>query len=150
MRELLNGAASRAITYLETLDERPVAPSANDIARLGALGGPLPAQPGDPAQVLTLLDDIGSPATVASAGARYFGFVTGGSLPVTVAANWLAAAWDQNSAYAVMSPVVTEVERITLRWLGDVLRLPDAAAGGFVSGATMANLTALAAARHAV
>lgn len=150
MRELLNDAAMRAMTYLETLDERPVAPDADAVARLSALGGPLPAQPDNPAQVLALLDDIGSPATVASAGSRYFGFVTGGSLPVSVAANWLAAAWDQNSAYAVMSPVVAEIERIALRWLADLLGLPGATAGGFVSGATMANLTALAAARHAV
>src|SRR4029079_3852542 len=105
MRELLTESARRAIAYLETVDERPLAPPPDAIAHLSALGGPLPEAPGDPAEVLALLDEVGSPATVASTGGRYFGFVTGGSLPVSVAANWLAGAWDQNSAYVVMSPV---------------------------------------------
>lgn len=150
MRSLLDDAAARANAYLDSLDERPVAPPPDAVACLGALGGPLPDAPGDPAQVLALLDEIGSPATVASAGGRYFGFVTGGSLPVTVAAHWLATAWDQNAAYAVQSPVVAALEHVALGWVADVLGLPAGIAGGFVTGATMANLTALAAARHTV
>jgi glutamate/tyrosine decarboxylase-like PLP-dependent enzyme len=150
MRDLLTESAKRAIAYLETVDERPVAPPPDAIAHLSVLGGPLPEAPGDPTEVLALLDEVGSPATVASTGGRYFGFVTGGSLPVSVAANWLAGAWDQNSAYVVMSPVSAALERITLGWLADALRLGGVTAGGFVTGATMANLTGLAAARHAV
>lgn len=86
---LLNEAAQRAQRYLDDLDERSVAPLPEDVARLAQLGGPLPDGPGDPLATLALLDDIGSPATAASAGRRYFGFVVGGSLPVTLAANWL-------------------------------------------------------------
>ena len=100
--------------------------------------------------MLSLLDDAASPATVASAGRRYFGFVTGGALPATVAASWLATAWDQNCFTSTMSPAVTEIEKIALGWLLDVLDLPRDAGGAFVTGATMANLTALAAARRAV
>ena len=100
--------------------------------------------------MLSLLDDAASPATVASAGRRYFGFVTGGALPATVAASWLATAWDQNCFTSTMSPAVTAIEKIALGWLLDVLDLPRDAGGAFVTGATMANLTALAAARRAV
>jgi hypothetical protein len=101
MRDLLNAAADRAALYLEQLDNRHVLPSADALARLAQLDEPLPDNPTDPQQVLALLDDIGSPATVATAGRRYFGFVTGGSLPATVAANCLAAAWDQNVGLTV-------------------------------------------------
>jgi glutamate/tyrosine decarboxylase-like PLP-dependent enzyme len=104
----------------------------------------------DPEQVLRLLDELGSPATVATAGPRFFGFVVGGSLPVALAANWLAGAWDQNSAFHRLAPSTAMVEEVALRWLLDLLGLPPTCAGAFVTGATMANFTALAAARHAV
>jgi len=150
MDQLLRDAASRAIRYLETLDDRAVFPPADARARLASLAGPLPEQPVAPAEVLAQLDDVASPATVASAGRRYFGFVTGGSLPATVAASWLAAAWDQNGFSATMSPAIAAIEQVTLGWLLDLLRLPRDAGGAFVTGATMANLSALAAARRAV
>lgn len=150
MDELLDDAAKRAGRYLATLDRRPVFPGAAARARLADLGGPLPDAPTPPRDVLALLDEVGSPATVASAGRRYFGFVTGGALPATVAASWLATAWDQNCFSATMSPAVAAIEQVALGWLLDVLGLPRAAGGAFVTGATMANLTALAAARRAV
>ncbi len=149
-RTLLEDAARRADRYLETLDERAVAPGAEAVERLTALDESLPEGPSDPASVLALLDEIASPATVASAGRRYFGFVTGGSLPATLAANWLAGAWDQNALFVATSPAVAALETVALRWLLDVLGLPREAAGGFVTGATMASFTCLAAARHAV
>ena len=148
--DLLALAAERAISYHQTLDARSVAPAPEAVARLSALGGPLPETPRSPGETFALLDEVGSPATVATTGGRYFGFVTGGALPVTVAANWLAAAWDQNAALAVMSPTAAELERIAIGWLLDALGLPAASAGALVTGATMANFTGLAAARHAV
>ena len=150
MHELLDDAARRAQRYLDELDGRPVFPTDAMRARLGELGGALPQDPTPPRDVLKLLDDAASPATVASAGRRYFGFVTGGALPATVAASWLATAWDQNCFTSTMSPEVTEIEKIALGWLLDVLDLPRDAGGAFVTGATMANLTALAAARRSV
>ncbi len=150
MNELLRTAAERAIDYLNGLDKRGVNPAREALAGLTELGGPLPDAPSDPADVLALLDRAGSPATVASAGGRYFGFVIGGALPATLAANWLAGAWDQNAGMAVMSPVAAELEAIAQCWLLDLLDLPSGAGIGFVTGATMANLSALAAARHAL
>jgi len=150
VRKLLNAAAERAIRYLETLDRRGVAPSPAAVAALARFDEPLPEGPSDPESVLALLDEVGSPGTMAMAGRRFYGWVTGGSLPATVAANWLAAAWDQNTAGWQASPAAATVEEVALRWLVELLGLPNGTGAGFVTGATMANFTCLAAARHAV
>jgi hypothetical protein len=150
MRRLLVEAAERGARYLRDIANRRVAPLPADVAGLEALGGPLPQSPSDPAEVLALLDDIGSPATAASAGGRYFGFVTGGSLPAALVANWLVGAWDQNAAMQVMSPVAARLEEIVLEWMVDLLGLPSGSGAGFVTGTTMANFSALAAARTAL
>jgi len=150
VRDLLTAAADRAIRYLETLDERSVAPTPQAIAALSQLDEPLPEKPEDPAAVLARLDDIGSPATMAMAGRRFFGWVIGGSLPATVAANWLATAWDQNAAGFQPSPATAAFENTALRWILEAVDLPRDCAVGFVTGATMANFTCLAAARQVV
>jgi glutamate/tyrosine decarboxylase-like PLP-dependent enzyme len=150
MNPLLQDAAARSILYLDGLANRSVAPAPAALANLRAFDLPLPAQPGDPAETLRLLDEVGSPATMAMAGPRFFGFVIGGSVPVTLAANWLAGAWDQNAALYRGTPSAALLEQVALRWLLEVLQLPPACAGAFVTGATVANLCALAAARHAV
>jgi glutamate/tyrosine decarboxylase-like PLP-dependent enzyme len=148
--DLVRDAAERAARYLAALDERAVAPDPAAVARLrGALAAPLPEAPTDPRQVLADLDALGSPATVATAGPRYFGFVMGGSLPVTVAAATLATAWDQNAFSSTSSALGAVVDEVALRWLADLLGLPPGCGGALVTGATMANLCGLAAARHA-
>ena len=147
---LLDDAARRARRYLDELGERSVAPTAAAIAGMERLGGLLPEAGLAPAKVLALLDEAGSPATIASAGGRYFGFVTGGVLPAALAAGWLGSAWDQNAFSTMSSPVGAAIESVALDWIKDVLALPDDCAGAFVTGATMANFTSLAAARHAV
>ena len=150
MDELLESAAARAKRYLREIQERPVAPAADAIARLAVLSEPFPDSPSEPEQVLALLDEVGSPATMGIAGPRFFGFVIGGALPVALASNWLASAWDQNAAYRSPSPAVAALESVALEWMCDIFGLPDGTAGAFVTGATMANFSALAAARHAV
>jgi glutamate/tyrosine decarboxylase-like PLP-dependent enzyme len=100
--------------------------------------------------VLRLLDETASAATTAMAGPRFFGFVVGGSLPAALAANWLAGAWDQKSAFRSVAPATSTLEEVSLRWLVDLFGLPEGTAAGFTTGATVANFTALAAARHAV
>lgn len=148
--ELLRTTTERAIQYLSGLAERSVNPSPSALERLVDLDAPLPADPTPPDQVIELLDTLGSPATLATSGGRFFGFVMGGTLPAALAANWLAGAWDQVASSTTASPVASALEATALRWLLDVLRLPPGCAGAFVTGGTMANFTALAAARHAV
>jgi glutamate/tyrosine decarboxylase-like PLP-dependent enzyme len=147
IRALLDDAAGRAGHYLAGLDERPVAPDDAALAGLARFDEPLPEVAGDPAATLALLDEAGSAATVASAGGRYFGFVIGGAYPVAVAANWLATAWDQDVALPVMSPVAARLHEVVTGWLTELFGLPTGIAAVFVSGASMANTTALAAAR---
>jgi glutamate/tyrosine decarboxylase-like PLP-dependent enzyme len=149
MRRLLEDAAGRAGRYLECLDTRPVFPRPDALAALARLDVPLPETGMAPEAVLAELDACASPATVASAGPRYFGFVTGGALPAALAANWLAGAWDQNAFSTTSSPAGVAIEAIAWRWLLEVLRLPGDAAVTLTTGATMANFACLAAARGA-
>jgi glutamate/tyrosine decarboxylase-like PLP-dependent enzyme len=151
IRLLLADAAARGANYLESLETRRVFPHEADIARLQeALRGEMPSAPRSATEVLRFLDEFGSPATVASAGGRYFGFVTGGALPAAVASHMLATAWDQNCFSFISSPAAHLFDETALRWLKDIFGLPGEAAGAFVLGATSANFTCLAAARHEV
>src|SRR5436189_4623031 len=150
MQDLLRTTAERAARYLADLKDRGVAPTPEALANLRRLDEPLPEHPTDPSTVIRLLDEIGSPATMASAGGRFFGFVVGGSLPAAVAASHLAAAWDQNAGIGVLSPIAARLEQVALRWLLDLLGLPPACGVGFVTCATQANFSGLAAARHAL
>ncbi len=150
MNSLLDSTARRAQAYLEGLPERPVAPSPEALARLEGFDEPFPENQTDPEQVLRLLDELGSPATFAMAGPRYFGYVIGGSQPVGLAANWLAGAWDQNSALYHIAPGTSYLEQVALRWLLEIFGLPPVCGGTFVTGATVANFSALAAARNHV
>jgi glutamate/tyrosine decarboxylase-like PLP-dependent enzyme len=149
-RALLQSAAERAIRYLEGLPSRRVAPEPRALARLPELETAVPEAPADAREALELLDGVASPATVAMAGPRFFGMVIGGSLPAALAANWLAGAWDQNSTFHNLTQATAVLEAVSLRWILDLLGLPATSGGAFVTGATMANFTALAAARGAV
>jgi glutamate/tyrosine decarboxylase-like PLP-dependent enzyme len=148
MSHLLNDAARRASHYLDSLNTRSVAPETEAVAALARFDQAFPEHVCSAEAVLAELDEIGSPATMASAGGRFFGFVTGGALPATVAANWLATAWDQNAGLVVSSPTNAALENVSLRWMKDIFHLPVQSAGGFVTCATAANFSALAAARH--
>ena len=150
MNPLLSDAAARASHYLDGLQSRAVRPTPEAVAALRILDEALPDGGSEPAATLRLLDEVGSPATMGMAGPRFFGFVIGGSLPVALAANWLAGAWDQNAAFYQATPSAAHLEQVALRWLLEVLRLPPESGGAFVTGATVANFCALAAARHAL
>jgi glutamate/tyrosine decarboxylase-like PLP-dependent enzyme len=148
--EVVETASGLGVEYLRALPSRRVAPDRAMLSKLGELAGELPDRPTDPVAIVKALHEAASPATVASAGPRYFGFVIGGSLPAALGANILAAAWDQNAGLEAMSPAAAAIEEIAARWLLDILKLPPDAGVGFTTGATMGNLAALAAARHAV
>jgi glutamate/tyrosine decarboxylase-like PLP-dependent enzyme len=150
MRPVLEAAAQRAVRYLEGIAERRVGPSADAVRALQGFDEPMPEGPSAAEAVIGMLDELGSPATMGIAGRRFFGFVIGGSVPAALAANWLASAWDQNTGLFIATPIAVTLEEISRRWLLDVLGLPAESAAAFVTGATVANFTALAAARHAV
>jgi glutamate/tyrosine decarboxylase-like PLP-dependent enzyme len=147
---LLTDACTRATRYLDGAATRRAFPSEKDIAALGRLRERMPAGPGDPHRIIELLDELGSPATAASNGPRYFGFVNGSALPVCIAAQSLATAWDQNAALRIMSPAAAVFEDVALSWLLDLFGLPQDCGAALVPGAMSANFTALAAARHAL
>ena len=147
---LLADAQRRSLSYLEGLDDRRVAPSPEQVAALDRFDEPLPETSTPGAETLALLDTVGSPATMASAGARFFGFVVGGALPTTLAANWLAGAWDQNVGLRVMSPAACAIEATAKRWLIEILGLPPGTHASLTTGTTTADMTAFVAARRAV
>lgn len=149
-REILEAALKIGTHYLDGVASRHVGETASRADLIKTLGGPLPVGSTDPVTVLTELAQHADPGIVASAGPRYFGFVTGGAVPVTVGADWIASAWDQNTALFAQSPALAVIEDVTAGWLLETLGLPRNAGVGFVTGAHMANFTCLAAARHEV
>src|SRR5918993_1200392 len=130
----LEAAAAGATRYLRGLAERPVAARAGAEELPARLGGPLPDGPSDPAEVVAQLAELADDGVVASAGPRFFGFVVGGSLPAALAADWLAAAWDQNAGLFVLGPAAATVEDVAAGWLTDLLGLPPTVSTGFVTG----------------
>lgn len=147
---VLHEAVELAEAWLRSLPERPVGvPIARDDMR-GRLDTTLPDQGTDPATVLRRLAAEMEPGLVAMGGPRYFGFVTGGVLPVALAADWLTSTYDQNAAVSVMSPASAAVDNIAGEWVLQLLGLPSGASVAFVTGGQMANFSCLAAARHAL
>jgi glutamate/tyrosine decarboxylase-like PLP-dependent enzyme len=146
--DALTAAMEAARAFLRERSSRPVFPDTTIDALRTALGGPLPIDPISPACVVSDLIRAADPGIVATTGPRYFGFVTGGALPATLAAEWMTTIWDQPASLYVLSPAASVVEEVTAAWLLELLGLPPTASVGFVTGCHTANFTALAAARH--
>jgi glutamate/tyrosine decarboxylase-like PLP-dependent enzyme len=147
-KTLLEQARGYAYEYADGAAERNVFPSKQALADLEQFVEDLPASSGDATAILKQLHEYGSPATTAQTGGRYFGFVNGGILPVSLATKWLSDFWDQNTALYAMSPVASKLEEICERWLKQLFGLPDSTVAGFVSGTSSAILCGLAAARY--
>ena len=148
---LLNKAKTQALDYLNSIGDRHVFPTVSDLETLESqLDVDLPLHSSKSVSALEFLHTYGSPASVASSGPRYFGFVTGGTLPGVLAANWLATTWDQNCFGRRSGPGIALIESAAIRWLKQVLHLPIQSEGALVTGATMANFTCLAAARNSL
>ena len=145
--ELLRRTAELAADYVASLEDRPVYPHVEPDELRAALGGPLPDEPLEAEQVVEELAAAAEPGLVAMGSGRYFGFVIGGALPAALAADWLTSAWDQNAGLYVGGPSASVVEQVTGEWLVDLLGLPPDCSIGYVTGAQMANVTGLAAAR---
>ncbi len=150
LHALLARAAELAAGYRAGLADRPVAGAVDAAAVRAGFGGPLPADPSPPSEVLEQLARAAGPGLVATAGPRFFGFVIGGALPAATAADVLAAGWDQNGFNAVLSPAAAAAEDVAGTWLKELLGLPAGASTGFVTGGQAANTAGLAAARHHV
>ncbi len=146
---LLQRAHEIGERYMATLPERFVGSEADYHTLVDTLGGPLQTSPRDPIRVIEQMARDAEPGLVATAGPRWFGFVNGGALPVAVAADWLTASWDQHAFSFATSPAAAATEEVVRRWLADLLGLAPDVSLGLVTGATMANFTCLAAARHA-
>lgn len=149
-RRAASKSSDMAMAYLETINGRDVAASKEARDALKKFDTDMPAISIDPIETLRVLDKLGSPATTATNGGRFFGLVAGGTLPAALGARILASAWDQAVFNDVTSPVGVKLEQVAAKWVLDVLNLPAHSSIGFVTGATMANFTCLAGARHAI
>jgi len=145
----LQAAMGHARRWLASMPDRPIPPrrAADEVAK--ALGE-LPDGPTDPAAAIDLLGEVVEDGLMAMPSGRFFGWVIGGTLPAALAADWLVSAWDQNAGMRTPTPGVVAAEETAARWLLDLLGLPATSAVGFVTGATMANFSCLAAAREQV
>ncbi|MFT5573781.1 MAG: glutamate/tyrosine decarboxylase-like PLP-dependent enzyme [Cryomorphaceae bacterium] len=146
----IKDATAKASDYLSELAERDVAPSPLALENLRYFEEELPAYSSDPLEVLELLHTYGSPATVATAGGRFYGLVVGGSVPAAAGARVLNAAWDQMATTDATSPVSVALENVASKWVVELLGLPAQSSVGYVSGTTMGNFVCLSAARHAL
>jgi glutamate/tyrosine decarboxylase-like PLP-dependent enzyme len=146
---LLARACRHAVDYLHGLPERPVAPRQGPGALLAAFDRPVPDEPSEPMAVLDELVALADPGLTAMPSGRFFGWVIGGGVPASVAADWLTTVWDQNAGSAEGTPAAAAVEQVALRWVAELLELP-AASGVLVTGAQMASFVGLAAARSEV
>lgn len=147
-KDLFDQAKSYAYAYMDGVFDRNVFPTEEAIHNLNVFDETLSDQPGNPVEILRLLHEYGSPATVAQTGGRYFGFVNGGAIPAALAARWLSDVWDQNAALYVISPIISQLEAVCEKWLTDLFGLPQNTAAGFVGGSSTATLCGLAAGRN--
>lgn len=134
--------------YMDSVRDKRVYPAPEAIKGLEIFNEPIPELPSDPSDILNLLHKYGSPAAVAQTAGKYFGFVNGSAIPVSIAAKWLSDVWDQNAALYVISPVASKLEEICEKWLTGLLGLPSQTAAGFVSGTSTATFCGLAAGRN--
>src|SRR5882672_6384871 len=144
-KEIFELAKQYAYQYLEKIGDREVYPTAEALYDLKNFEENFPESSSSAKKVIELLERYGSPATVANAGGRYFGFVNGGSVPAGLAAKWMGDFWDQNSAMQVISPIASKLEVVVEKWLREIFDLPERTVAGFVSGSFSATFCGLVA-----
>ena len=149
-RELLARTAALAADYLETLDTRQIRPERGYREMYELFDRAVPDRPADPADVVEELAAVGEQGVMAIGSGRWYGFVAGGAVPSSLAADWLVSAWDQNTGLAEPTPATSALEAVTGRWVLELLGLPPDSSFAFVTGCQMAHVTCLAAARHSV
>ena len=149
-KAIFEHAKNYAFDYADGVSQRNVFPCDDAITHLDKFTEALPQSTGDPAEILSFLNQYGAPATVAQTGGRYFGFVNGGVIPTALAARWLSDFWDQNTALYVISPLASKLEEVCQSWLRELFGLPEKTVAGFVSGSSLAIFCGLAAARYRI
>ena len=149
-KDIFEQAKSYAYQYLKDSEDMPVFPSKVSLEKLQAFEESMPAKGSEAQEIISLLYKYGSENTIASTRGRYFGFVTGGAIPVSLAVKWLTDVWDQCGGLYLISPINAAIESICEKWLVDLFDLPENTVAGFVSGTSMANLCGLAAARFRI
>src|SRR5215468_2405497 len=147
-RNLLAATAAHAARYIVTVNSRPVATTASLATLRSRLAMPLPEGSTPARQVIEELVRDTDGGILGSTSGRFFGWVTGGTLPVALAADWLTSAWDQNGASNLTAPAEAVIEEVCGEWAKQLLGIPAAASFAFVTGTQMAHATAFAAARH--
>ncbi len=149
-KDIFDQAKTYALDYSDAIATRSVFPSEESIEGLSVFDEDMPTAIGNASHILDQLHNYGAPASTAQTGGRYFGFVTGGALPVGLATRWITDFWDQNSGLYLMSPISSTLETVTERWLRGLFGLPNNVVASFLSGTSMAIFCGLAAARHRI
>ena len=149
-KEIFNQVQEYSFNYLENIFERNVFPTQEAIDNLSIFDEELPVNSTEAESVIKQLHQFGNPATTATLGGRYFGFVCGSALPVGLAAKNLGTYWDQAPAMNVLSPIGSKLESVVEKWLVELFNFPTNTSAGFVSGTSTANLCGLAAARYRI
>ena len=149
-RELLARTAALAADYLETLDTRQIRPKRGYREMHELFDRAVPVRGADPSEVVEELAAVAELGVMAIGSGRWYGFVAGGAVPSSLAADWLVSAWDQNTGLAEPTPATSALEAVTGRWVLELLGLPPDSSFAFVTGCQMAHVTCLAAARHSV
>jgi glutamate/tyrosine decarboxylase-like PLP-dependent enzyme len=147
---VLGQIAEYAAAYRAGIGERAQRPELTAQEAVARFDAPTPEAGAPLEQVISELIALSEPGLAAMVGPRFFGWVIGATQPAGVAADWLASAWGQNTGNSAATPASYAVEEVAGRWLLDLLDLPRECSVGFVTGATMANFTCLAAARSEV
>jgi len=149
-KKIFDQARDYAFEYIDKLEEMDVYPSEESLNKLSAFDENIYENPSSPSEILSLLHNIGTLGTVAHTGGRYYGFIIGGATPISQATKWLTDLWDQCGGLYVSSPLNAELEVICEKWLKELLNLPKESVAGFVSGGSMANFSAIIAARYQI
>lgn len=149
-KELFKQAQEYAYNYIDKIRSMDVYPIKSSLQQLNKFDESLQHETVSAQSVIEMLHEVGAKGTIAQTGGRYFGFVNGGAVPVSLGVKWLSDVWDQCGGLYLTSPINATLESVCQHWLIDILKLPKNTVAGFVSGTSMANLCGLAAARFRV
>jgi len=147
-KEIFDLAKKYAFEYLDSIDEREVYPNSQNLDKLKVFEEDLSEHPIAAEKILTQLHEVGALGTVTNTSGRYFGFIIGSSNPISLSTKWLTDVWDQCGGLYVTSPINAKLEVVCEKWLTSILKLPEETIAGFVSGGSMANFSAITAARY--